>query len=106
VTVHDILEQVIGKIRRDADARGTILEKQGPGKWRVSGATSVEDFRREYPDLGEIEDVDTMGGLLVRELEVVPAAGQSAAFRGLRLTAQAVDDRRVHELLVETIRKG
>jgi CBS domain containing-hemolysin-like protein len=106
VTVHDILEQVIGKIRRDADARGNILEKQGPGKWRVGGATSIEDFRREYPDLGEIMDVDTMGGLLVRELEVVPNAGQSATFRGLRMTAQSVDDRRVNELIVETVRRA
>jgi CBS domain containing-hemolysin-like protein len=105
VTVHDILEQVIGKIRRDADARGNLLERQGAGKWRVSGATSIEDFRREYPELGEIDDVDTMAGLLVRELEVVPNAGQSATFRGLRLTAQAVDDRRVHELLVETTKR-
>jgi CBS domain containing-hemolysin-like protein len=105
VTVHDILEQVIGKIRRDADARGNILEKQGPGKWRVGGATSIEDFRREYPDLGEIADVDTMGGLLVRELEFVPAVGQAATFRGLRLTAQQVDDRRVHELLVESLKR-
>jgi putative hemolysin len=106
VTIHDILEQVIGRIRRDVDARGYILEKQGAGKWRVGGATSVEDFRREYPDLGEIEDVDTMGGLLVRELEVVPNTGESAVFRGLRLTATTVDERRVHELLVETIRRS
>src|SRR3954462_13001238 len=106
VTVHDILELVIGQIRRDADARGNILEKQGQGKWRVSGATSIEDFRREYPDLGDVPDVDTMGGLLVRELEVVPNAGQSANFRGLRLTAQSVDDRRVHELLVESLRRA
>lgn len=105
VTIHDILEQVIGQIRRDTDSRGYVLEKQGAGKWRVGGATNIEDFRREYPDLGEIEDVDTMGGLLVRELEVVPAAGQSAVFRELRLTAQSVDERRVHELTVEAIRR-
>src|SRR5205085_421489 len=35
VTIHDILEQVIGQIRRGADQRAYILEKQGPGKWRV-----------------------------------------------------------------------
>ena len=101
VTLHDILEEVIGQSRRDADARGYVLERQGAGKWRVSGATSIEDFRREFPDLGEIDDVDTMGGLLVRELEFVPGVGEAVTFRGLRLTAQAVDERRVHELTVE-----
>ena len=33
---------------------------------------------------------------------MVPDAGESAAFRGLKLTAQAVDERRVRELLVAT----
>lgn len=106
VSAHDILEQLVGQIRRDPAARGFRMEKLGPGRWRVSGAASVEDFRREYPNLGEVPDVDTMGGLLVRELEVVPTAGQAANFRGLKLTAQIVDDRRVHELLVETISRA
>ena len=46
-----------------------------------------------------------MGGLLVSLLEVVPAAGESATFGGLRLTAQAADERQVRELLVETVRR-
>jgi CBS domain containing-hemolysin-like protein len=46
-----------------------------------------------------------MGGLLVSLLEVVPAAGESASYRGLRLTAQAVDERRVKEVLVEATKK-
>jgi Mg2+/Co2+ transporter CorC len=65
----------------------------------------VDDFRREYPDLGEAPEVDTMGGLLVSLLEVVPAAGESATISGLRLTAQVAGDRQVRELLVEAVRK-
>jgi len=42
---------------------------------------------------------------LLKLLEVAPAPGQSAVFRGLRLTAQVVDDRRARELLVEVVRK-
>jgi Mg2+/Co2+ transporter CorC len=34
-------------------------------------------------------------------LEVVPQAGQTVALGDLRLTAHAVDDRRVREVLVE-----
>ena len=82
------------------------MEKHGPGRWRVSGTMRCDDFRREYEELGEVTDADTMGGLMVSQLEVVPAQGQSVAFRGLRMTAQAADDRRVREMLVEVLKKG
>jgi Mg2+/Co2+ transporter CorC len=65
----------------------------------------VDDFRREYPDLGDAAEVDTMGGLVVSLMEVVPAQGEAVVFKGLKLTAQAVEDRRVRELLVETIKR-
>jgi Mg2+/Co2+ transporter CorC len=64
----------------------------------------VDDFRREHPALGEVDEVETMGGLLVQLLEVVPNEGQSALFRGLKLTAGACDARRVRELLVERVK--
>jgi putative hemolysin len=102
VTMEDILEEVVGDIRSEGERPSFIMEKLEPGRWRVSGAMNVADFRREYPELGEV-DVETMGGLLVSLLEVVPAVGDSAAFRGLKLTAQAVDERTVRELLVERL---
>jgi len=34
-------------------------------------------------------------------VDVVPSTGESANFRGLKLTAQATDERRVREVLVE-----
>ena len=105
VTVEDILEEVVGRLAAEGEPAGFVMEKLGPGRWRVNGAMRLEDFRREYPELGEIPEVDTMSGLLVTELEVVPAVGESTAFRGLKLTAQVVEDRRVRELLVETVKR-
>ena len=105
VTVEDILEEVVGRLAAEGEPAGFVMEKQGAGRWRVSGAMRLEDFRREYPDLGEFPEVDTMSGLLVTLLEVVPAAGESALFRGLKLTAQVVDDRRVREILVEAVKR-
>ncbi len=105
VRVEDILEEVVGEIRDEGEAAGFIIEKLAEGRWRVNGLMAIEDFRREYPDLPEISGVDTMGGLLVRQLEMVPPAGRAASFAGLRLTAAVVDERRVKELLVEKPRK-
>ena len=101
VTVEDILEETIGEIRGEGEAQGFVMEKLGPGRWRVNATMRGEDFRREHPDLGDVAEVDTMGGLLLTQLEVVPAVGQWAVFCGLKLTATAADDRRVRELLVE-----
>jgi putative hemolysin len=101
VTTEDILAELIGKIRSEAEPEGFVMEKLGPGRWRVNGTMRLDDFRREYPALGDVAEVETMGGLLVMLLNVVPNPGESAHFRGLKLTAQATDERRVREILVE-----
>ncbi len=105
VTMEDILEEMIGEIRGEGEAQGFVMERLETGRWRVNGTMRVEDFRREFPQIGEVESSETLGGLLVNELGVVPAVGEFAIFRGLRFTAQAVDERRVKELLVEAVNK-
>ncbi len=105
VTMEDILGQLVGTIRAGAPAEGLVMEKLAPDRWRVNGTMRVEDFRREFPALGDVDEVETMGGLLTHLLGVVPAAGESATFRGLQLTAEAADERRVRQLLVQRANK-
>ncbi|HUA39859.1 MAG TPA: hemolysin family protein [Candidatus Sulfopaludibacter sp.] len=105
VTMEDILGQIVGKIRAEArQPEGFVMEKLTPGRWRVNGTMRLDDFRREFPALGNTAEAETMGGLLVHLLGVVPGTGESAMFNGLKLTAQVVDDRRIRELLVETVK--
>jgi putative hemolysin len=101
VTTEDILAELIGKIRSELQPEGFVMEKLGPGRWRVNGTMRLDDFRREHPPLGDVPEVETMGGLLMSLLDVVPKTGDSANFRGLKLTAHATDERRVRELMVE-----
>ena len=103
VTIEDILEEVVGTMRVQQES-GVLVVKLDAKRWRVSGATRLDDFRREYPELGEVSGVETMGGLLVRLIETVPAPGESAVFRGLKLTAHVTDERRVRELIVERMK--
>ncbi|HTH48956.1 MAG TPA: hemolysin family protein [Candidatus Limnocylindria bacterium] len=102
VTLEDMVEAVVGPIRSEGEAPGFVMEKQAPGRWRVNGLMRLDDFRREYPALGEVDSVDTLGGLAVKLAEVVPPVGAVLKYRGLRLTVRSADDRRVRELLVET----
>jgi putative hemolysin len=104
VTMEDILGELVGKIRTAEQSEGFVMEKISPGRWRVNGTMRLDDFRREFPALGEVAGVETMGGLLTHLLGVVPEAGASATFHDLKFTAQLADERRVRELLVQRIK--
>ncbi|HTD65253.1 MAG TPA: hemolysin family protein, partial [Candidatus Limnocylindria bacterium] len=105
VTMEDILEELVGEIRDEGEGEQLVMERIAAGKWRVSGAVTVRDFRRECPDIGDVPEVETMGGLLTMLLDVVPNAGDAAVFRGLKIAATRVDDRAVREVIVERIAK-
>jgi magnesium and cobalt transporter len=104
VTMEDILGIIIGRIRAVSEPHGFVLEKLSPGRWHVNGTMRLDDFRREFPALPNVAEVETMGGLLTHLLGVVPAVGVSATFAGLKLTAQVADERRVRALLVQQIK--
>jgi CBS domain containing-hemolysin-like protein len=105
VTMEDILGKLVGTIRATSATEGFVMETISPGHWRVNGTMRLDDFRREFPALGEVEEeVETMGGLLTHLLGVVPVAGESAVFNDLKLTAHIVDERRVRELAVQRLK--
>jgi putative hemolysin len=104
VTMEDILGEVVGRMRDAAGPGGFVMEKLGPGRWRVNATMRVDDFRREHPALGEMAEVETMGGLLTSLLDVVPVRGDTVTFRGLKLTALVAEERRVREVLVEQVK--
>jgi putative hemolysin len=103
VTLTDILGELIGDIRGEGEVAQVALEHLGPGRWRANGTLKLEDFRTEYPALREHAEVDTLGGLLVSRMQLVPHAGQSVLVDGLRLTAEEVDERRVRKVRVEVL---
>lgn len=105
VTMEDILEELVGDIRREGEAEGFVMEKLAEGIWRVNGTMRLDDFQREHPAIGEISEVETMGGLVMSLAEVVPSVGDSMKYNGLRFTVLVADERRVREIKVEDIRK-
>jgi CBS domain containing-hemolysin-like protein len=102
VTMEDILEELVGQIRGEGESEGFVMERLGNGRWRVSGTMRLDDFRREHPQLPDVPEVETLGGLLLNLLGVVPRKGEFAMHGGVKLTAHVVDERRVLELLVES----
>jgi CBS domain containing-hemolysin-like protein len=104
VTLEDILNDVVGGLRREGGADEFVMEETGPGQWRLSGNVWLEDFRREYPQLLRAEGVDTIGGLVASQMDVIPPVGTEVNYSGLKLKVTQADGRRVLE--VEAKRMG
>jgi CBS domain containing-hemolysin-like protein len=96
VTIEDILEEIVGEI---ADEHDTVqrppVEELADGSARITARLSVEDLADLFKvELPEDDGVETVGGLLARELGVVPIEGSVAEVAGLRLVAESTGGRR------------
>lgn len=94
VTMEDLIEEVVGEIADEYDDDETNFTPLGDGSIRVSAATSIDDLA-EHLDLDfDDDDVDTVGGLFVKNLGRLPATGDSVHAHGLNMTAERVERRR------------
>ena len=109
VSVEDILEEIVGEIADEYDDDETEeIEWLSEGKARVSARLHVEDFAEKFETEfteDEIEDVDSIGGLLAKQLGRVPIPGSTITVPGWKLTAERPAGRRhrIATVLVEKI---
>lgn len=110
VTLEDLIEEIVGEIVDEYDAEGPEVEELGPNRYRVSAQLGIDDLGELFGLDLEDDEVDTVGGLLAKQLGRVPIAGASALVelpdgRELRLTAEAAAGRRnkIVTVLVEPV---
>ncbi|HEX3706067.1 MAG TPA: hemolysin family protein [Mycobacteriales bacterium] len=94
VTIEDILEEIVGEITDEYDREGPRVEHLDDGSVRVSVRLSIDDLKELFNVEFELEDVETVGGLLAAELGRVPIAGATVDAHGLRFTAEGAKGRR------------
>ena len=103
VTLEDVLEELVGEIHdehRQADAQ-TFVQRED-GSWLVDGSVAIDDLVDRFGLKGEPlpRDYTTISGLVLAELERIPAAGDAVTWRGLRIEVVDMDGRRIDKLLV------
>ena len=97
ITIEDILEEIVGEIADEYDDHFAELEWLTEDSARISARYRVEDFIDEFEvelDEEAREDIDSLGGLLAKQLGRVPIAGNSIEISGWRLTAERPGGRR------------
>jgi putative hemolysin len=77
VTMNDLLEELVGDLADEDDkAEVPLIEKKGPGLWRIGGAASLDKVGKETGIPLPSEDYDTFAGFVFTLLGRVPDDGE------------------------------
>ena len=99
VTIEDLIEEIVGEIEDEHDEEEVLLKELATGHWRANARLPVAELQEALggvlPPREDIEDIDTLGGMVFALAGRVPE-------RGERISADMPDGR----LLAFTIRDG
>jgi magnesium and cobalt transporter len=103
VTIEDVLEQIVGDIEDeyDFDEVADSIRLDQNGRYRVKATTEIADFNHAFETAFPDDEVDTIGGLVIRHLGRLPKRGEMIDLDGVRIQIMRADSRRVYTLLVE-----
>lgn len=103
-TIEDILEEIVGEIVDEYDQEVPSVVDLGEGSYRVSSRLSVSDLGELFDRDLDDEDVETVWGLMAKQLDLVPISGSRAVYEGIELIADQTLGRR-HQIATVLVRE-
>ncbi|WP_165227722.1 hemolysin family protein [Aquisphaera insulae] len=102
ITIHDIIEAILGDLPKDGieDDEGRRHQKPD-GSWVLEGRFPLDEFREMF-DLVDLPPTDyqTLAGLVLARLGHFPRIGESFEFSGLHFEVSDVENNRVDRVRV------
>jgi CBS domain containing-hemolysin-like protein len=93
-TMEDVIEEIVGNISDEYDNDLPEIETLDDGWIRVSARLSLFDLGEHFDLELEDEDVDSVGGLLAKELGRLPGRNDQVESSGLIIKAERIEGRR------------
>ncbi len=96
VTIEDVMEEIFGEIEDEHDVEDLMEEQLSENEFRFSARMDIDYLNEKYQlKLPESDDYDTLGGLIIHELETIPESGESLDLGKQMLIIEEVTDRRI-----------
>jgi len=94
VTMEDLIEEIVGEISDEYDRERPDVEKIDDQTFRVNARFSLFELGELLELELEDEDVDSVGGLLTKELGRLPGRGDHVVTAGIEISVDRIEGRR------------
>jgi CBS domain containing-hemolysin-like protein len=104
VTMEDIMEEILGEIDDEYDVEELIEEKKSDNNFIFSARQEIDYLNEKYNlGLPESEDYETLGGLIIKIHESIPATNEVIVFESFKFVIRDATDTRIEkvELIVQ-----
>lgn len=103
-TIEDILEEIVGEIVDEYDAETPAIEEVAPGRYRISSRLPLDELGELFHIKIDDDDVETAGGLMAKELNLVPIPGSTVVLGDIEMVADRSVGRR-HQIGTMLVRR-
>ncbi len=102
VTMHDIVDEVLGPIPDKHDPAHPVMTSAGPGKWLIPAVFPLDELSLELGLNLEDPMVETVGGKILHYLGRIPEQGEEIVLpEGIRVRIVLAEPKRLIQLMVE-----
>ncbi len=102
VTIEDLIEEIVGEIRDEADREQRPVERLRDGSYLVDASLSIRDLAEQHHlQFPESAEYETLAGFVLSQLQRIPRGGEIVTHQDWRLTIVDMDGRRIARIKVE-----
>jgi len=99
VTIEDVLEEIVGEIEDEHDAKAdSFIRPITETDYLIKALTPIESFNREFKATFSENEFDTIGGILMQKFGYLPKRNEVTDIDGFHFRVINADSRQIHLL--------
>lgn len=104
ITLEDVLEEIFGEVQDEFDEEETDIKQVSEDEYIANAMLRLDELE-EFFELSHIDedDVDTIAGIVVKELGRIAEINDTVVFAGLEFTVVEIDGARITKLKIKKL---
>jgi putative hemolysin len=102
VTIEDLVEEIVGEIRDEDQAKVSEVIEESPGRFLFRGSTELDQLEELAGKKFAEHGASTVAGAIISHLGRIPAPGEEFDMEGIRIHILEADRKRIRRLRVQS----